>query len=210
MIRAIAWFSLENYGVFAPDGNSWQKPSPQLSATAEVLALIDRPVKYYGRMTGECRFCLCAASVALRAVPSSAGEIGLIAGGFEGCLKANQEYFRDYVTCGRTMGRGNLFIYTLPSSVLGEVSIALGLTGPSLFIQDDGVEPLATLANHAQRLLDDAEAGRMLALWSDWRAAVCLVVDRGQEKENFFSSLPASPSSPLQLIHEIQSMVQRA
>ena len=51
------------YGMYMPGGLSWQKTSPAASATAEILALIGRPVKYFGRITTESRFGICAASV---------------------------------------------------------------------------------------------------------------------------------------------------
>jgi len=46
-----------------------------------------------------------------------------------GALEANLAYFNDYITNGRTLARGNLFIYTLPSSPLAEAAIHFGLTG---------------------------------------------------------------------------------
>lgn len=219
MIRAVAWFCADHHGVFVPGGRSWQKPSPKLSVTADVLALVGRPVNYYPRMTTEARFCLCAASMALGATPwRESGnpeigrpeigrpEIGLVCGGFDGCLAANQEYFRDYVASGRSVGRGNLFIYTLPTSVLGEVAIVLALTGPCLFIHDE-TRPLPALARHARQLVADGEADAMLALWSDSSAAVCIAVEGGEIDSEL---LLKQDVSPLQLAREFQLMVQRA
>jgi hypothetical protein len=136
-------------------------------------------------------------------------EIGIVSAGSDGCLAANQEYFRDYVACGRTLGRGNLFIYTLATSVLGEVAIVLSLTGPSLFIHDD-VRPLPSLARHAQRLVADGEAAGMLALWSDPHAAVCMAIDAGPGEENISALLSRPDATPLQLARQFQLMVQRA
>ena len=49
---------------------------------------------------------MCAASVLLREMrwSSENGEIGLISGSPDGCLRDNQEYFSDYVRSGRTLG----------------------------------------------------------------------------------------------------------
>lgn len=212
MIRAAAWYCSDDYGLFVPGGRSWEKPSPPGSATAQILALIDRPVKYYGRMTTEARLCLCAASIALRATPTAESghrEIGLVSAGCEGFLQANQEYFRDYVTSGRTLGRGNLFIYTLPTSVLGEVAIALSLCGPCMFLHDDS-RPLASLIGHAEQLVADREADLILALWSDARAALCVSVDAGDGNGAIFAMFSESESNPLQLIGEVRKRVQRA
>lgn len=205
MIRAAAWFAPDDYGVLVPGARSWKKPSPPFSAIADILALIDRPVKYYSRMTTEARLCLCAASIALRAVPISQSkkpEIGLLGAG-EGFLQANQEYFRDYVASGRTMGRGNLFIYTLPTSALGEVAIALSLGGPCMFLQNDA-HPLASLIKHAEQFVADGEADLMLALWSNSRAALCMAVDADPGDD---AMLAAPDSNPLQIIQQLQKTV---
>jgi len=46
--------------------------------------------------------------------------------------------FLDYVQAGRKLGRGSLFIYTLPSSPLAEAAIHFGLQGPVLYIGSIG------------------------------------------------------------------------
>jgi len=210
VIRAAAWFCTEHCGVVAPRGLSWQKPAP--SATADVLALIGRPVKYFTRMTGESRCCLCAASLALKGADwwdRTPPEIGLLAARSEGLLRANEEYFQDYVAMGRTLGRGNLFIYTLATSALGEVAIALSLTGPSMFIQADA-RPLAALVRHGEQLIADGEAEGMLALWSDWSSAVCLAIAAGAGGETLIPLPAGEEPNPLELCRTLQAMVQRA
>jgi hypothetical protein len=256
VIRAAGWFCAEHCGVVAARGLSWQKPAP--SATADVLALIGRPVKYFTRMTGEARCCLCAASSALKgadwwdraqelpplpvlrerdgvrvlegsespsqikesphpnplpeyrargpALDQPRQEIGLLAARSEGLLRANEEYFRDYVAMGRTLGRGNLFIYTLATSALGEVAIALSLTGPSMFIQADA-RPLAALVRHGEQLIADGEAGGMLALWSDSSAAVCLAIAAGAGGETLIPLPAGEEPNPLELCRTLQRMV---
>ena len=144
-----------------------------------MLAFIGRPLKYYPRMTTEARFALGATHLALTSLKKARPElkeIGVLAAGFDGTLEANQNYFRDYLASGRTMGRGNLFIYTLPTSALGEVAIALGLTGPTMHIHAD-TKPIAGMVHHARQLITDGEADAMLCLWTDARAAICIAVD---------------------------------
>jgi hypothetical protein len=252
VIRAAAWFCTEHCGVVAPRGLSWQKPAP--SATADLLALIDRPVKYLTRMTSESRCCLCAASLTLKAADwweqfpprpvlrerdgvrvftpvegdsqtkqsphpnplpeyrargeeeRAPPEIGLLCARSEGLLLANEEYFRDYVAMGRTLGRGNLFIYTLATSALGEVAIALALTGPSMFIQDDA-RPLAALVRHGEQMVADGEAGGMLVLWSDSSAAVCLAIAAGAGGEALIPLPAGEEPNPLELCRALQRMV---
>jgi hypothetical protein len=174
--------------------------------------MIGRPVKYFSRMPAETQFCLCAAGLALQATlwgETGATEIGLLAAGFDGCLRADLDYFSDYVASGRTLGRANLFIYTLPTSAACAVAIALGLTGPALHLHDDAFA-LPALVRHAQQMVLDREANRMLALWSDPQAAVCLAIDAVGEI-GYPSWLQSEPEpSPMQLAQNLQSMIAQA
>lgn len=70
---------------------------------------------------------------------------GIIGTNSSGCLQSDIHYFRDYLDSGRIMARGNLFIYTLPSSPLGEASIHFGLQGPLLYAADPAGSPSEAL-----------------------------------------------------------------
>jgi hypothetical protein len=210
MIRAAAWFCPEHCGVYTPAG-SWEQLSPASSVSTEIPMLAGRLVKYYARITAETRCCLFAASLALKhsGLDANSIEIGLLSAGSDGCLRANAEYFRDYVANGRTLGRGNLFIYTLPTSAMGEVAIALSLTGPCMFIQC-GDDPVASLGPIGEQMISDGEAGGMLGLWSDSEAAVCLVIEPDGEKTEKTSPLPAiDEMNPLQFCRALREMVRR-
>ncbi len=208
MIRSLAWYCDTHYGVYASRGRSFAKPAPPAD---ELLSLIGRPVKYFSRMTGETKSCLAAASLALREMspPNAVGdEIGLLSAGAEGCVQANEKYFTDYVTSGRTMGRGNLFIYTLPTSTLCEVAIALALAGPAMYVHADA-SPLLTLTRTAEQLLTDREADGMLALWSDSRAAVCISLTAGPPVDPFTVNFTPEELAPLPLAERLFAMVSR-
>ena len=210
MIRAASWFCAEHCGVYSSAGGSWEQRSPAFSATAEIPALVGRPVKYYARMTAETRCCLFAASLAIKHAgwETNSIEVGLLSAGSEGCVQANAEYFQDYVDNGRTLGRGNLFIYTLPTSALGEVAIGLSLTGPSMFIRSSD-DPLASLVRIGGRMVSDGEAGGMLGLWSDSEAAVCVVIEAGDEGGDGFALPVMGEVKPLQLCGELRNLVRR-
>lgn len=47
----------------------------------------------------------------------------------DGCTAENQKYWHDYTDCGRTAGRGGLFVATLPTIPYCEAAIALGCRG---------------------------------------------------------------------------------
>jgi len=177
MIRSLAWFCADHYGLYSPARESFTRPTP---AAEELLAIVNRPVKYFSRMTRETKAGLCAASLVLRDLAPDGTlrqEVGLLAAGEDGCVPANQTYFHDYVTAGRSMGRGNLFIYTLPTSTLGELAIALALTGPTMYVHADRA-PLATLLHQAMQLVADGEAEAILTLWSNAEASVCMLLQR--------------------------------
>jgi hypothetical protein len=199
VIQAVAWFCAEHCGSLARGGAALRKKAPALSVTEEVTALIGQPVKYYARMTNEARSCLCGAKLAIQAAGWRAIEIGLLAASEKAWGMAEEEYFRDYLANGRSLGRGNLFIYTLPTSALGEVAIALKLTGPTLHISDD-VGPIAGMIRHGEQMVGDGEAGGMLALWSDDQAAVCLAID-GRDGQDW---LKLPECSPMELANHLR------
>ena len=178
MIASTAWFTTEHCGYVSGNGHRYWTPSPDLASCVEVASLVGFPLKYYSRMTDDAKSCLCAASLAMRAadwLDSTAYEIGALSSGCAGYIQAQREYFSDYVINGRTLGRASLFIYTLPTSVLGEIAIPLHLTGPTMHIQAED-RPLATLLQQAEQLITDHEADGMLGLWSDLQAVVCFAV----------------------------------
>ena len=185
-LTAVSWFTPEHHGQWAATADaqaadqSWCKPSPDLASPEAAADVIGKSVRYFQRMPAEARYSLCAASMALKASSPtcSPSDIGLLAGRFEGCQSADLAYYQDYLASGRTLARGNMFVYTLPTSVLGAVSVVLELKGPSFYLQGDQ-QPVLGLVDQAEQLLADQQAKAMLILWSDEQAAVCLAVGTG-------------------------------
>ena len=141
--------------------------------------LIGQAVKYYSRMPVQTRLSLIAMSQALQATSwGEAGvrEIGMTTAGYDGCLDADRRYFQDYVQTGRVIGRGNLFIYTLATSTVGEAAIVLRLNGPTLYLHGDA-SPVTTLIEQSRHMVAEGQAQGMLALWSDIQAAVCFAIE---------------------------------
>lgn len=62
-----------------------------------------------------------------------------------GPLYSDYAYYNDFLQFGETAGRANLFVYTLPSSPLGEASVHCGITGDLLFV--NSATPLQTMCN---------------------------------------------------------------
>jgi 3-oxoacyl-(acyl-carrier-protein) synthase len=183
MIRAASWCSSESSGVVTFDGIGNQFCAAPLLSNDELTKMIGRTIKYLSRMTVECRQSLSATGLAMKSsgwLQNASKRMGLLAAGYQGCLLADENYFRDYLTGGRSLGRGNLFIYTLPTSTLGELAIALNLIGPSMHIDTVG-NPLNGLSQHAHQLIADGEADAMLAIWSDAATSVCMAIDAASE-----------------------------
>ena len=53
----------------------------------------------------------------------------------DGCTAENLAFWRDYVECGRTAGRGNLFVATLPTIPYCEAAIALRCRGAAAYLR---------------------------------------------------------------------------
>lgn len=147
------------------------------------------PPRNFGRFSAETRLAFHAVARALadaEFVPDAAGtlrvrgtgapaRIGILACDRDGSAVANHAYFADYVASGRTLGRGQLFAYTLPTSVAAECAIACRLTGPLLYLAEpDGGVAAAWRATRA--LIDDAQADAMVLLAVTPRAARAVVV----------------------------------
>jgi 3-oxoacyl-(acyl-carrier-protein) synthase len=108
-------------------------------------------------------------------------DIGIIGTSCEGSLKSDIDYFRDFIENGRTLSRANLFIYTLPSSALGEAAIHFGLTGPLVYAA--GVDgSLTTIVDMAAEIVSSREAGRMLVGKVVEEEALYFVIDGKQDE----------------------------
>jgi len=151
-----------------------------------------RPVKNFGRFDMTAKLTCCAVALALQdaGIAYSEGQrlpIGVIMTGSHGCLQANECYFRDYVDSGRTLARGNLFIYTLPTSAAAETAIHFGLAGPTLYVgsHSDGI---CSAVDAAARVLEGGDASVMLVVAATPEAAVAIVVDTEGENPQICSA----------------------
>lgn len=136
-----------------------------------VPGLFSMPVKNVGRFPDNAKATCAACALLLRAAgidrgPETTHDIAVLSAGFEPTAAMNAAFFRDYVEGGRSLGRGNLFIYTLPTSALAEASILLGLTGPSFYIEA-GADPWLELVETGRCLVDSGRVPQAILLW--WR-----------------------------------------
>jgi hypothetical protein len=140
-------------------------------------ALFGRPVKNYGRFDLPSRLVCAACALALQdaGVPPDGArrDVALLGTSADGCLDSNGAYFRDYVAGGRILARANLFLYTLPSSPLGEVAVHFGLEGPLLYV-GLAAPRLPALARTAELLLANRECQAALVVEHSATEAVAL------------------------------------
>lgn len=117
------------------------------------LGMFADEVNGFKRMSVKSKRILLGAALALfdaEIKPAEHGRnFGVINSNLACCEADNRRYFEDYVQYDRIMGRGNLFVNTLPTTPAAEVTMAFNLHGPLYFI--------TTVKNHLAALLYDAE-----------------------------------------------------
>ena len=126
------------------------------------------PVRNFARLNSAARLACFAGALALRDAGetyASAEKTDTALLGTDDCgsLRANEEYFRDYVSCGRALARGALFVYTLPSSGLAEAAIHFGFQGPLLYM-GGGRGSIAYLLQTAAAMIEEHETEAALVM----------------------------------------------
>ena len=144
-------------------------------------ALFAYPVKNFGRFDKISKMVCAAVALAFNDAgiiysKSEKKEIGIVGTGTAGCLQSNFDYFQDYVENGRTLARGNLFIYTLPSTPLAEAAIHFGCSGPLLYI-NFGQTGIVPLIEYAGDMISRKEAPSMLAISADDNRVICMLLE---------------------------------
>lgn len=135
--------------------------------TVAKSGIFNRPVKNFGRLDRLSRITLAAVSLALRdagidSSPDCKKDIGIVGTNDLGSLETDIAYFKDFVDNGRKLARANLFIYTLPSSPMGEAAIHFGLAGPLLYTSGAALSPAPAMISAAE-MIAGAESSMMLA-----------------------------------------------
>lgn len=179
-VDGIGWINRQSYGCVRLNRQITLDSEKSFLSLGKDDRIFEQPVKNFGRFDNISKLTCCACSLALKdssidAASSRRDAIGLLGTSESACQIPNTEYFRDYVDCGRTLARGNLFIYTLPSSSLAEAAIHLGLGGPTLYISSIG-NRLSLLAEQASEMIRNSETDTMLIVEADQDSSVCLVL----------------------------------
>lgn len=165
-VRGIGWLTQEGYGCI----RSGLQHAYEIGEDAHNLPkrdIFSHPFKNFGRLDAISKMTAFAISLALQDAgieysPTDKQDIGIVGTNSEGSLQSDIEYFRDYLVGGRTLSRGNLFIYTLPSSPLGEAAIHFGLLGPVAYVASED-HALTSVLDMADEMILANEAPVMLA-----------------------------------------------
>ena len=147
-------------------------------------AILADPIKNFGRFDHESKKVCLVIGLALHDAGISRGrvanDIGIVASNRDGALCANCDYFKNYVEFGKTLGRGNLFIYTLPTSPLAEAAICYKLNGPLLYTSRDN-NCFSLALEQADSIVKGNEACAMLAVVGNQSELACFVVEKTQD-----------------------------
>lgn len=144
--------------------------------------------KNIGRFDNVSRMTCSAVALALKdagieCAPERKHDAGIISTNASGSFETDMLYFKDYLESGRTLSRGNLFIYTLPSSPSGEAAIYFGLQGPLLYIAG-GNNPVVNALRTAADMVLDNEVSVMLAGTAEPDHAFYFVLKDGRHRES--------------------------
>jgi 3-oxoacyl-[acyl-carrier-protein] synthase II len=178
-INGIGWIRKEEYGCIMKEKRSSYTDGKSVNARSgkDIFAY---PFKNFGRLDTLSKMTCRAVALALDDAgicysPERKQDIGIIGTNTAGSLQSDIQYFKDYLESGRTLSRANLFIYTLPSSPMGEAAIYFGLQGPLLYATGrDG--SLAAITAMAADMTFHDEASAMLAGTAEEDEAVYFVV----------------------------------
>lgn len=180
-LYGIGWIHTDGYGCIMKEIQSSYVDKQNHSLLRKEL--FSYPFKNFGRLDALSKMTCYAVALALQDAEMhySAGQkqdIGIIGTNASGSLQSDIDYFQDYLNSGRTLSRGNLFIYTLPTSPLAEASIYFGLQGPLLYATSpDG--SLASILAMATEMILLEEIPVMVAGMAEEDEAIYCVLMRG-------------------------------
>ncbi len=182
-VCGIGWLSKKGYGCVRLGFDHQFTEGEDIKSLVK-LGIFSQPFKNFGRLDGMSRMTVSAVALTLKDAgigysPAMKQGIGIIGTGCQGSLQSDIDYFRDFAENGRTLSRANLFIYTLPSSAMGEAAIHCGLTGPLLYASGLD-ETLDMFLDMATEMVVAGEAEQMLVGTVAGDEALYLLIDGKQ------------------------------
>lgn len=188
----MGWINKEGYGSVAKGIRG--KMAGGLDSVRRNPEVFGHPFNNFARLDEVSKTASAAVSLALKDAdvehrPGKKLNIGIIGSNASGSLSSDIAYFTDYVESGKKTSRGNLFIYTLPTSPLAEAAIHFGLAGPLLYVTGTGNPFLHALSASASVFRNSALKA-VLASFYEGQEALCLVISKaGLRGRNVLCSL---------------------
>ena len=207
VITGIGWITKKEYGCVVQGLRRNYDNTISLNSQLYHESLFLYPIKNFGRFDTLSKMACCAGALALRDADILYSEhrkqnIGIIGTNIAGSFPSDVYYFKDYVESGRMLARGNLFIYTLPSSPLAEVAISFGFQGPLLYMTFPQKQ-VSSLLRCAGKMILLQETSAMLAVKVDEEEGMCFVLTR---KEDASSRKVLSLEDTMAITQKISSL----
>ena len=180
VIKGIGWITLTGYGSIIKRLQGNYTDLKSLHSHLQHESVLKYAIKNFGRFDAASKMTCCSIALALNDAGitysnSTKNDIGVLGTNDNGCIKSNLSYFKDYVASGRIMARGNLFIYTLPSTPMAEAAIYFGFQGPLLYVKFQ-VNQIPSMLRFAGKMILCGETSKMIAVEANEEKAVCFVL----------------------------------
>jgi 3-oxoacyl-(acyl-carrier-protein) synthase len=184
-ITGIGWIAEAEYGCVRRQLRRPYSDMKSLRSKLQDDSVFLYPVKSFGKYDRVSQMACCVAALAFYDAEMSYSEsrkqdIGILGTNSDGCLQSNLDFFEDFVRNGRTLGRANLFVYTLPSIPVAEAAIYFKCQGPLLYMTFPKA-PVASMLRHADRMIVRGESRAMLAVMASEEEAQCFVLKRSDD-----------------------------
>ncbi len=192
-ISGLGWIDSLEFGLIRSRERTFLGCMTDLNMLRKRYPIFDLPVKNIGRFDTLSILTCTVCALALRDAqihygPGIDHNMGVLATNRDGCIESNEVYFRDYIESGRQLARGNLFIYTLPTSAASEAAIHFGLHGPTVYLSGNDLLLLDAL-HYAGDMVSRGETESMMVVLSALPAAVALVVTMTTSEEEATSEI---------------------
>jgi hypothetical protein len=180
VVTGIGWISETEYGCVRRRLRKGYSDIESLRTDLQGESLFSYPVKGFAKFDRVSQMTCCVAALAFHDAGMSYGQnrkqdIGILGTNLDGCLQSNLDYFNDFVENGRTLGRANYFVYTLPSIPVSEAAIHFQCQGPLLYMAFP-VKSVASLLRQTDRMILRGESAAMLAVSASEEDARCFMM----------------------------------
>jgi 3-oxoacyl-[acyl-carrier-protein] synthase II len=195
-----AWITASGVGCMNSGDNFCMSNGVLPNLRRELLS--SAPEQRWGRLDHFSKIGLVAASLALRdaglnphKVPASTAVITSTVGG---SVDVDHEYFRTVVPQSGLFASPNLFAYTLPNCMIGEISIRYGLTGPAMVVSQTTPDMMTGIISGA-KLISYGLCERVIAGYCDTEAGIRCVETLCKPGAVFLVLAKTDKKSPLTL-----------